>query len=258
MKHFRISLFPLICILMLTFLSSCKEILLHGLSEVEASRLISHLSGNGIQSEKSKQTDGKWSLSVEKADSLKALKYLQSMKLLGTSEKNLPEKSSVISSKEDQRFNYERALSREIETTLANIEGVLIARVHLNLPQVDPVFNQRLRNDKGSGSVLIIATKDLSHKPEEIALLVGGASGIDAANVSILLSNSGAEGIPIQDEGGIRLNAPIVAFHENVPFAAYFQGQGGYFLCTGALFIICGLLILVRVRLLSKKEVVDG
>jgi type III secretory pathway lipoprotein EscJ len=92
-----------------------------------------------------------------------------------------------MSSREDQRFRYERALARELELTLHNIPYVLESRVHLNLPLVDPLFGQKLDNSSGSASVMLVVKKDVVSRPE-VASVVAGASGISFKDISIMVT----------------------------------------------------------------------
>ena len=181
-------------------LYGCKEVIIHNLSEVEANRLLSSLDEKHIISEKLKQPDGRWSLSVEKANALSAIRLLDHSRFLKTQEDpQSPRKTSMISSREDQRFIFERSLSKEIETTLASIEGVAYARVHLNLPQTDPIFGHRLRDGKGSASVLLLVNERFAQKVEELASLVAGASGIDTSGISVVVSTNEAQSPRVND-----------------------------------------------------------
>ena len=67
--------------------------------------------------------------------------------------------------------------------------GVLEARVHLNLPETDPLFGTR-KESTGSGSVLLVVDARYVAKDEEISGLVSGAAGIPAAKVAVLKSQA--------------------------------------------------------------------
>lgn len=96
----------------------------------------------------------------------------------------------MLSSREEQRFQFERALSRELESTLGALDGVFEARVHLNLPPIDPIFGQQLSPTKGTASVLLLVGADFSAHLTEISSMVAGASGIPIGGVSVLVSQS--------------------------------------------------------------------
>lgn len=169
-------------------LANCRETIIHNLSENDANRFLTKLNQSSIEASKDKQSDGMWSISVNKEDSMKALKKLDDSRLLKAVAYASNERSSLISSKEDQKFYFERSLSAEIEKTILSIEGVLEARVHLNIPVTDPILGNRLANSKGSGSVLLIVRDKFSMEPEALSQLVSGAAGIEKSQISVLIS----------------------------------------------------------------------
>jgi hypothetical protein len=93
----------------------------------------------------------------------------------------------LVSSREEQWFRYERSVAQSIEGSLSTMQGVLEARVHLHLPESDPLFGTR-RDDRGSGSLLMVVDSRFVAKDEELASLVAGAAGITATNVRVLRS----------------------------------------------------------------------
>ncbi len=177
-------------IILLILLTGCKEKVLHNLSETDANRVFAALSHSGIESTKEFQTDGKWSIAVDSSEMVPALRILGEKRIVKSDQDTPPKKSSMISSRETQRFEYERGLSQEIERTLLSIEGVLDARVHLNLPQVDPILGTKSDKDSGSASVLLIAQSDFSIDKLDLAQLVSGASGVISEKISILVTKS--------------------------------------------------------------------
>ncbi len=187
-----------ILLLFMVFLVGCKEQIVHNLSEIDANKLVTRLHDANIDGEKEKQADGKWSISVPSDESIKALKLLNDSRILRSENSRPIEKASVISSREDQRFHYERSLSQEIESTLASVPGVLEARVHLNIPPVDPLFGKPV-GQGGSASVLLVTDSTLTTTKEEVAGLVSGASGIKADSISVLFSRSVDE-VKVQSE----------------------------------------------------------
>ena len=118
-------------IFVLIFVSACQEQIVHNLSESEANRFLTKLQEIRIDAEKIRQPDSRWAIAVERSNAMAAVKYLDQARLF-REESSLHEKSALISSREDQRFQYERAMSREIENTLLSLEGVLeIGRAHV-------------------------------------------------------------------------------------------------------------------------------
>ncbi len=199
-------------------LLGCREQVVHNLNESDVNKLVTKLNDVGIDSQKTKQADGKWSLEVASDNALRAIQFIEEARLLRTDEQKLPQKSSMISSREDQRFQFERATSRELEATLTALSDVLEARVHLNMPPSDPVFGGRLANVKGSASVLMVVKTGFSVPTDDLKALVAGASGIDPQSVSILISESRMnKSIPVKKQNSsnltsIRTNPDVPVF----------------------------------------------
>lgn len=170
-------------------LSACRDVIVHDLTESEANKMLTHLLNTRFDVKKEKQADGQWSLSLPQKESARAIKVLSDNRMLKQESNPLPSKNGLMSSREEQRFIYERALSREIEATLSAMAGVLQARVHLNLPVQDPFFGQNIDNSKSSASVLLVVGNEIFAKTD-IVSLVSGASGIPASAVSVITTRS--------------------------------------------------------------------
>ncbi|RMD86887.1 MAG: hypothetical protein D6808_02400 [Candidatus Dadabacteria bacterium] len=229
--------------------AGCKESILHNLSESEANRLMTELYNGGIKADKALEPDGKWSIKVESSDVLKAIDFIDKRRLVRSGDSSLPKKSSVISSRQDQRFRFERALSGEIEKTLDSIDGVFESRVHLNLPPVDPIFGRRLGQEHGSASVLLIVASGFGVDERKIKELVAGAAGIDVSKVLVLITSSGGNTVE---------TAPVVATvvpkQRDTGFAeilnsAYFQ------IPASILILACGAFVVVKRK--KKDKLVE-
>ncbi len=178
---------------MLLVLGACREQVVQNLSESQANRLVTRLDDSKIEAVKKKQPDGRWSVEVESANVPGALRELQKLHLRRDDGGASHERAPVISSRDQQRFQFERSLSAEIEHTLSNVSGILDARVHLNLPQTDPLFGKSLDSGRIGGSVLLVADDGLIFQREDIAALVSGAAGIPADSISVLIEREAAE-----------------------------------------------------------------
>lgn len=174
----------------------CREQIVHNLSESEANRLLTRLHDSSIDAAKEHQTDGKWLISVDSTQSLEAIKFLDSARLLRDPAPSIEARSSMIASREEQRIRSENVLSQSIQDTLMSIDGVLEAHVHLNLPPSDPLFGYKLNGTSGSASVLLVVEENLRVAKEDIMGLVAGASGILAKDVTVLVSEGTASPTP--------------------------------------------------------------
>ena len=111
---------------------------LHGrLSEQEANEVIAELADKQISAEKSTSKNGV-SVRVAAQDISRAINSLTAAGLPRTARSTLGDifrKEGVISTPLEERARYIYALSQELEATLSNIDGVIVARVHVVLPE---------------------------------------------------------------------------------------------------------------------------
>lgn len=227
-------------------LSACQEQIVHDLSEREANKVISHLSLAKLDAQKVIQPDGRWAISVAHDAIVPALTYLDTQRVLATRDvKSTTGKGSMIPSREEQWFRYERSVAVSIEESLAAIPGVLEARVHVNLPEEDPLFGLPGRTG-GSGSVLLVVEERFATKDEEIAALVGGAAGIPRDVIRVLKS---AAALPKPPEANplphVIEQPPVIASSVRMPWA------GAVVVCT-ALVTVMGIR---QVRARRRKKV---
>ncbi len=173
-------------------LAGCDEQILHDLSEQEANRVVSRLGAGSLKADKVKQSDGRWAIAVPKGLTIATLSFLDTNRVLSprSATPSAGGKGGFVPSREEQWFRYERSVALSIEDSLSAVLGVLEARVHLNLPETDPLFGTR-KESIGSGSVLLVIDESYASKDEEIAALVAGAAGIPAAKVTVLKSRTG-------------------------------------------------------------------
>ncbi|RMG40807.1 MAG: hypothetical protein D6719_09930 [Candidatus Dadabacteria bacterium] len=237
--------------LLLIAVCGCKQEIVHNLNEAQANRLITRLDSAGIKAEKINQPDGRWALSVATDDSVKALRYLDRSRMMPVQPaENLS--ANMISSREEQRFFYERSLSREIEKTLKAIDGVLDARVHLNLPPRDPLFGQPLFKEfKASASVMLVADDHFSIAAEELAALVSGASGVSTDAVKVLVSHAAGNIALSSNSGGSTpemlkdLSAATETDIEAAPKRSFSATTRGFFTLPVTKAALPGLLLLL-------------
>ena len=170
-------------------LTGCDEQIIHDLSEQDANRVLSRLSSADLGAHKVIQSDGRWAIAVPKDFIVPALSFLETNRVLSprSSQNNLSAKGGLIPSREEQWFRYERSVSQSIEDSLAAIVGVLEARVHLNLPETDPLFGTK-KAESGTGSVLLLIDQRFSSSNEDISALVGGAAGVVPSRITVLRS----------------------------------------------------------------------
>lgn len=178
-----------LCVLFAVTICGCKEELVNGLSENDANKLLAQLYSSSLDVEKKKATDGTWGIMVEGTDMREAIRFLDSTRSLPTLPEQIPDGGSMVPSREDQIFRYERQLSSSIQRTLESISSVRESRVHLNLPPKDPILGSD-KTGAGSASALLIVDKDSNIAPEEVKGLIAGAAGISMDRVAVLIKRS--------------------------------------------------------------------
>ena len=120
-------------------LSGCGEsVELHRqLSEQEANEVIAELADKHIRAQKIPAKEGV-TVRVSASDISRAVRTLEAAGLPKVARVTMGQtfrKEGVISTPLEERARYIYALSQELEATLSNIDGVIVARVHVVLPE---------------------------------------------------------------------------------------------------------------------------
>jgi type III secretion protein J len=125
-------------LIMVLFLTACKEIVHSDLSEREANEIIAVLYAEGISVSKEPLKKGNFAVSVAKSDFGLALSILTKAGLpretFNTIGDVFPD-DSVVGTAFEERARFSFALSQELARTLTEVEGVQHARVHVVIPQ---------------------------------------------------------------------------------------------------------------------------
>lgn len=183
----------LLAALLMLLLAGCGErVELHSqLSEQDANEVIAELADKRIRSVKRPDKEGV-SVLVDPDDMTRAVRALDAAGLPRRSRSSLGDifrKEGVISTPLEERARYIYALSQELEATLSQIDGVIVARVHVVLPERvapgEPV-------QPASASVFIKHTSDLdpdSARPRVRRMVASGIPGMaSAANDEVKLA----------------------------------------------------------------------
>lgn len=129
-------LFVVVCLLLL---AGCSDdtVLFGGLTEQDSNDVIAKLADEHITAHKQMEKVGVTVL-VAAADINRAVRVLDAAGLPHHARASLGEifkKEGVISTPLEERARYIYALSQELESTLSQIDGVIVARVHVVLPE---------------------------------------------------------------------------------------------------------------------------
>ena len=138
---------------MALFLVGCKEGLYSGLSEVELNQMRQVLIAAGVDSSKTAEDGGRFTLSVATDDVGPALRALEvaglpAQKFASTTD--ILKGDALVSSAGEVRARLGYALSQELSATIASIDGVVSARVHLVMPEKSSLGMQKIAPSSAS------------------------------------------------------------------------------------------------------------
>ena len=127
-------------------LAGCGSQEIYGqLKEDQANDMIAALRDAHIDAAKSADKDGQWAVAVSPDDFSKAIQLLRAKGLPREDFANLGslfEKKGLVSSPVEERARLIYGLSQELSHTVSEIDGVVQARVHLAMPEADPLSDK--------------------------------------------------------------------------------------------------------------------
>lgn len=172
-------------------LAGCNETDLYSqLSERQANELVAALQSAGIGSEKRSRDATNWSVQVSRGDFARAVDTLRAAGLPREEFETLGQvfrKEGFVSSALEERARLVYGLSQELSNTLSAIDGVVVARVHLAVPERDPL-SDKPRPASASVMVKHRSGVDMSLQVGQIkALVVNSVEGLTYDNVTVTL-----------------------------------------------------------------------
>ncbi len=185
------------CTLTLLLGACSNQELYTQLSERQANEMVALLRGAGIEAEK-QSNDGRFSILTAPNDFPQAVRTLSAQGYPRESFDSMGKvfkREGFVSSPLEERARLMHAMSQEISNTIANIDGVVTARVHLVVPEHNPLLD---KPQPAAAAVFIKhrPDKDLSGQVTQIkALVVNSIEGLSYDNVTVAL-------FPAEDSAG--------------------------------------------------------
>lgn len=146
-------------------LAACKEPLYSNLSEQEANDVYATLSRAGIPAEKQAVDEKSWGISIDGSDIAAAMEALNRAGLPRERFASLGElfkRDGIVPTPTEERVRFLYGVSQELAHTLNEVDGVISSRVHIVMPENDPLAE---KTKPSSASVFIKHRADVDLQP---------------------------------------------------------------------------------------------
>ena len=173
-------------------LSGCKTELYSGLGENDANNMLAIMLDSGIDAEKiSNPKEGTYTINIDDSKIPIAVRLLKEHGYPREKVASMDEmfkKDGLVSSPLEERVRFIYALSQSVQETLMQIDGVLIARVHVVLPENNPAIQGSQRPSSASVFIKYHPAYDLEGMKSEIKLIVEKSiEGLSYDKVSVVM-----------------------------------------------------------------------
>ena len=137
------------CVAALMLLAGCEEetTLYAQLEERQANAIIAELKAHDISCRKTPGEEGTWNVMISEGNFATAVELLEQKGLPRRQYQGVAEsfkKTGMVSSPSEERIRFMDALAQDLSRTIASIDGVVDARVHIVLPENDPFARNTL------------------------------------------------------------------------------------------------------------------
>jgi type III secretion protein J len=179
-------------------LAGCgRETLYTQLDQQQANEMLALLLAQGVDAGKAR-ADNAWTLTTSRRDLPQAMQVLKANGFPREKFQSLGEvfpKEGLVSSPTEERARLLYGMSQELSRTLSTIDGVIVARVHLAIPE-----RHALSDKRGPASAAVFikhrADSPVTAQVASIkALVVNSVEGLPYDNVTVSLSPATAAAV---------------------------------------------------------------
>jgi type III secretion protein J len=179
-------------LLALLAVGGCVVPIAGGLDEAQANRVVVALDHAGLGGEKEADpaSEGHFRVMVERDEAPRAIATLRDEDLPAPNTPGMLEsmgKGSLVPSQLTEHAQFVTGLAGELERTLSGIDGVLAARVHLSLPDVDPLREGPKPKPTASVFLKHRGTTPPVDAHEIKRLVAGAAPGLAPDDVAVVM-----------------------------------------------------------------------
>jgi type III secretion protein J len=208
----------------LLLLAACQKEVYSGLSESEANQMIAVLSDAGIVATKSNDGGARdtserntWIVEVGDTEINAALKVLQANGLPKPNFSSLGElfqKQGLVSTPAEERVRYLYGVSQDLSRALQDVEGVVVARVQVVIPENDPLAD-KIRPSSAAVYIRYRQGVDLrAMAPMVKDFVAHSIEGLQYDNVSLFLQPTAERVVRVDSLGSalvdiVRLRSPL-------------------------------------------------
>jgi len=176
-------------LLVALLLSACETELYNNLDQRQANEMVATLQQRGIPAQRVAVKGGQYTVVVDKARFAESITILNDAGLPKQEFQTMGQvfkKDGLVSSPTQERAQMIFALSQELSRTVSEIDGVLSARVHLVLPENDPL--RQLVPSSASVFIRHRSNAAVGNLVPQVKMLVAnGVAGLSYDKVSVVL-----------------------------------------------------------------------